>query len=145
MTAPTPFVVRIADWTDDVDALRRIRHQVFVVEQRVPIELEWDGIDAGCRHALAEAAAGIAIGCGRLLPDGHIGRMAVLTAWRGCGVGAALLRLLVEEARRGGHVRVVLNAQTQALGFYARHGFTPRGKEFLEAGIAHRAMERRLD
>lgn len=143
--APPGFRVRLADWAQDVDALRRIRHQVFVVEQQVPADLEWDGIDGDCRHALAEDAAGRPIGCGRLLADGHVGRMAVLANWRGRGVGAALLGLLVEEARRAGQRRVVLNAQTRALGFYARHGFVPFGEEFIEAGIAHRAMERRLD
>ena len=146
MTAAAPgFRVRLADWARDVDALRRIRHEVFVVEQQVPADLEWDGTDGDCRHALAEDAAGRPIGCGRLLADGHVGRMAVLAPWRGRGVGAALLGLLVEEARRAGQRRVVLNAQTRALGFYACHGFVPFGEEFVEAGIAHRAMERRLD
>jgi predicted GNAT family N-acyltransferase len=132
--------VRLAEWNRDRDALRTIRHEVFVVEQRVPVELEWDGIDADCRHALAEDAGGTAIGCARLLPDGHIGRMAVRKPWRGRGAGAALLALLVDEARRAGHPRVLLNAQTRAMGFYARQGFAPFGDEFLEAGIAHRPM-----
>ena len=146
MTAAAPgFRVRLADWARDVEALRRIRHAVFVVEQQVPADLEWDGIDGDCRHALAEDAAGRPIGCGRLLADGHVGRMAVLAPWRGRGVGAALLDQLIEEARRAGQRRVVLNAQTRALGFYARHGFVPFGEEFVEAGIAHRAMERPLD
>jgi predicted GNAT family N-acyltransferase len=140
MTDSAGIRVRLADWHRDRDALRGVRHDVFVVEQRVPVEIEWDGIDADCRHALAEDASGAAIGCARLLPDGHIGRMAVRKAWRGLGAGAALLALLVDEARRAGHRRVLLNAQTQALGFYARQGFTPFGDEFFEAGIAHRAM-----
>jgi len=138
------FRVRLADWTHDESKLRAIRYQVFVVEQQVPEDLEWDGIDAGCRHALAEDSVGNAIGCGRLLPDGHIGRMAVLRPWRGQGVGAALLERLVELARDDGHRRVVLNAQTHALPFYARQGFAPCGAEFEEAGIPHLAMERRL-
>jgi predicted GNAT family N-acyltransferase len=140
MTDAAGLRVRLADWNCDRDALRRIRHEVFVVEQRVPVDLEWDGVDADCRHALAEDASGAVIGCARLLPDGHLGRMAVRKAWRGRGAGAALLALLVEEARRAGHARVLLNAQTQALGFYARQGFAPFGDEFFEAGIAHRAM-----
>jgi len=138
------FRVRLADWTHDESKLRAIRYQVFVVEQQVPEDLEWDGIDAGCRHALAEDSRGNAIGCGRLLPDGHIGRMAVLRPWRGQGVGAALLERLVELARDDGHRRVVLNAQTHALPFYARQGFASCGAEFEEAGIPHLAMERRL-
>jgi predicted GNAT family N-acyltransferase len=144
MTAANAARVRLADWARDRDALRRIRHEVFVVEQQVPAELEWDGIDADCRHALAEDAAGRPIGCGRLLPDGHIGRMAVLRDSRGQGVGAALLARLVAEARAAGHASVVLNAQTQALAFYARQGFVAFGDEFFEAGIAHRAMRRDL-
>jgi len=141
---PHDFRVRLAEWPGDQPALRTIRHAVFVTEQHVPEDLEWDGSDGVCRHALAEDAQGNAIGCGRLLPDGHIGRMAVLPAWRGRGVGSALLATLVDLAREMGHRRVALNAQTGALPFYARHGFVPCGAEFEEAGIAHRAMERAL-
>ncbi len=139
-----PFRVRIADWAADEAKLEAIRHEVFVVEQHVPAEIEWDGIDAGCRHAIAEDLAGHAIGCGRLLPDGHIGRMAVRRAWRGRGVGAALLESLILLARELGHRQVVLNAQTQALPFYTRFGFAPCGPEYEEAGIAHQAMARDL-
>ena len=112
--------MRVADWTRDAAALRDVRYEVFVVEQHVPEALEWDDIDAQCVHALAVDASGHVIGCGRLLPDGHIGRMAVRAPWRGRGVGAALLDLLVALARQRGHARVVLNAQTQAMPFYAR-------------------------
>jgi len=80
------------------------------------------------------------IGCGRLLRDGHIGRMAVLRECRGRGVGAALLALLVALARERGNDRAILNAQTHALPFYARFGFMPEGLEFTEAGIPHRTM-----
>jgi predicted GNAT family N-acyltransferase len=139
-----PFYVRVARWDDSRETLRRIRHNVFVVEQRVPPDLEWDGRDAGCRHVIASGRNGQPIGCGRLLPDGHIGRIAVLAAWRGRGVGSAMLSRLVDLARYAGFARVALNAQTHALGFYARHGFAPAGEEFEEAGIPHRAMERAL-
>ncbi len=138
------FRVRLADWAADGRALARIRHAVFVVEQNVPAELEWDGIDEACRHALAEDGEGTAIGCGRLLPDGHLGRMAVLAGWRGAGVGGEILETLVALARGLGHAEVVLNAQVHALPFYAAHGFVARGPEFSEAGIAHRAMVRAL-
>ncbi|HEV8184404.1 MAG: GNAT family N-acetyltransferase [Betaproteobacteria bacterium] len=134
------FSVRLAAWSRDADALRAIRHAVFVVEQHVPEALEWDGIDAGCAHAIAEDAASMPIGCGRLLRDGHIGRMAVLRECRGRGVGAALLALLVALARERGNDRAILNAQTHALPFYARFGFMPEGLEFTEAGIPHRTM-----
>jgi predicted GNAT family N-acyltransferase len=143
-SAAADFRVRLADWQRDAEALRAIRHAVFVVEQRVPAELEWDGIDSACRHAIAENSRGEAIGCGRLLADGHIGRMAVRAPWRGRGVGAALLGRLVELARETGLRRVVLNAQTHALPFYGRHGFVAQGPEFDEAGIPHREMVRDL-
>jgi predicted GNAT family N-acyltransferase len=117
---------------------------VFIVEQNVAEELEWDGIDADCRHAIAEDDAGQAIGCARLLPDGHIGRVAVVAAWRGRGPGDALLERMIALARELGHKRVVVNAQTRALAFYERHGFIAFGPEFEDAGIAHRAMPRDL-
>jgi len=138
------FKVRLADWDDDGDALQSIRLQVFVHEQQVPVELEWDGLDAGCTHLIAEDAAGRGIGCARLLPDGHIGRMAVLRDWRGQGVGRALLRAILIEAAGAGFAEVLLNAQIQALGFYAREGFEPFGAEFMDAGIPHRAMRRSI-
>jgi predicted GNAT family N-acyltransferase len=142
MAAP-PISVRAADWNDDRAALRSVREQVFVHEQAVPIELEWDEFDPLCLHVLAEAA-GQAIGTGRLLPDGHIGRMAVLKSWRGRGVGSALLDALLRLARDRGIARVRLNAQSGAVAFYRRHGFAAEGEEFIEAGITHRSMWRDL-
>lgn len=138
------FTLRTCRWTDAADALRAVRHAVFVVEQQVPESLEWDAADATSLHALAVDAADEPIGCARLLPDGHIGRVAVLAPWRGRGVGAALLRRLVDAARAQGSVRVILNAQVAAMPFYARYGFVARGNVFDEAGIAHCAMERAL-
>ena len=134
------FGVRVADWGRDAAALRDIRYEVFVVEKRVPESLEWDGIDARCLHVLAVDPGGCAIGCGRLLPDGHVGRIAVRGPWRGRGVGRAILDLLIGLARQRGHEHVVLNAQTQAMPFYARAGFVASGPEFEEAGIPHREM-----
>jgi predicted GNAT family N-acyltransferase len=138
------FSVRRADWSLDRDRLRAIREAVFVREQLVPLELEWDGADADCVHVLAEDDNGTGIGTGRLLPDGHIGRMAVLADWRRRGVGTALLTELMRIARERGLAEVVLNAQTQALAFYGRHGFSAEGEEFLDAGIPHRRMRRAL-
>lgn len=142
--AKPPFSLRVADWTRDLQPLRAVRTAVFVVEQNIPADLEWDDFDAVSVHALAVDAAGTSIGCGRLLPDGHIGRMAVLAAWRGRGVGAALVEHLIEIAKQRGHARLRLNAQTQAMPFYARFGFAPVGEEFVEAGIPHWTMERVL-
>jgi len=135
------FVVRIVDWALMADKLRAIRLAVFVVEQNIPEELEWDEFDAVSVHAIAEDADGGPIGCGRLLPDGHIGRMAVISDWRGRGVGAALLVALIELARARGDTRVLLNSQTHAMPFYARFGFVPVGAEYEEAGIPHWSME----
>ena len=144
MDADRGFSIRLCDWTQDAPALRRVRRDVFIVEQQIPENLEWDDADATSLHALAEDGEGEPIGCGRLLTDGHVGRLAVVRSWRGRGVGAALLERLVEEARQRGHLRIVLNAQTQAMPFYARYGFEPSGSEFEEAGIPHREMARRL-
>lgn len=138
------FAVRPADFERDAEALREIRIAVFCIEQDVPPELEWDGVDPRCEHALAVDAGGRAIGCGRLLPDGHIGRMAVLREWRGRGVGGALLEHFVALARRRGHTVARLNAQVHAIPFYRAHGFVVEGDEFEEAGIPHRAMARPL-
>jgi predicted GNAT family N-acyltransferase len=136
------FSIELCNWALGEARLRAVRHAVFVVEQNIPDELEWDGIDRDCRHALALDAAGQPIGCGRLLPDGHIGRMAVHAGWRGRGVGGALLACLIEQARIAGHARTILNAQTAAMPFYARHGYLAVGPEYTEAGIPHRTMER---
>ena len=137
------FAVRDADWAADRQALEGVRRAVFIVEQQVPEALEWDEADAGSLHVLAEDATGNAIATGRLLPDGHIGRIAVLPAWRGRGAGAALFEHLLDAAARRGHQALYLNAQTHAIGFYARYGFVCCGPEFEEAGIPHRAMRRR--
>lgn len=141
MTRSRTFAVRTCRWRDAEPALRFVRHTVFVVEQRVPDTLEWDAMDDRSMHALAVDDRGDPIGCARLLSDGHIGRVAVLMPWRGCGVGSALLHVLVEAARARGDAQVILNAQVSAMPFYARHGFVARGDVFDEAGIAHRAME----
>lgn len=140
----TGCTIRLTDWERDEPALRSVRHDVFVVEQNVPANLEWDAIDVQCVHALAIDGDGRAIGCGRLLPDGHIGRMAVRREWRGRGVGAALLAALIDAATSRGDARVVLNAQVQAMPFYGRFGFAPVGPRFDEAGIPHQAMARSL-
>lgn len=131
--------IELADWEKVKREAQRIRFAVFVEEQGVPAELEMDENDASCVHALAYVD-GRPIGTARLLPDGHIGRMAVLKEWRGHGAGRALLRALVEAARRRGDREVMLSAQVHALGFYRAEGFAPEGDEYEEAGIPHQAM-----
>ena len=138
------FTVRDVTWEHEQTRLRAVRIAVFIVEQNIPEELEWDEFDATSMHVIAEDGAGSPVGCGRLLPDGHIGRMAVISDWRGRGVGAAMLERLVALARTRGNGHALLNAQSHAIPFYARFGFTPVGQPFMEAGIAHQAMERQL-
>ena len=134
------FSIRTASWPEDLELLRRVRDQVFVIEQNVPLELEWDDQDEASQHVLALDANNKPIGTGRLLADGHIGRMAVLREWRGSGVGSALMKALMELGWQQGHHGLVLNAQVHAAPFYERFGFEKRGAEFDEAGIPHVEM-----
>lgn len=121
-----------------------IRFEVFVDEQKVPAEIELDEMDPHCVHAVAYDDAGQPLATGRLLPDGHIGRMAVRKAGRGQGVGGAVLQALIAAARARGDAEVILNAQVHAEGFYQRHGFAREGEQFMEAGIPHITMRARL-
>jgi predicted GNAT family N-acyltransferase len=139
------FRVTRAVTAQDMAQVRAIRQQVFIDEQHIPAELEWDGHDDACMHVLAFAPAGTAVGTGRLSPDGRIGRMAVLASWRGRGAGRALLTALLEAAREAGRERVYLHAQESARHFYDRAGFRALGDPYLEAGIRHVSMEMRLD
>lgn len=134
-----PIIVT-GDWSRLREHAQGLRVAVFVVEQGVPIELEWDEADAISLHAVAYDERGTPVGTGRLLPDGHIGRMAVLRSMRGTGIGSQVLHALVKEAQRQGHHALVLHAQTHAIAFYTQHGFVARGEEFMEAGIPHREM-----
>lgn len=136
--------VEIGAWAQFQSIASAIRLEVFVHEQCVPIEEELDAADAQCVHAVAFNAAGEAIGTGRLLPDGHIGRMAVLKASRGEGVGASILLQLTEQARLSGFKEVVLSAQTHARAFYAKYGYKEEGEEYLDANIAHILMRKTL-
>lgn len=130
----------IGDWDSVREHAQALRIEVFVVEQGVPVELEWDEADEVSIHAVAYDEEGQPVATGRLLPDGHIGRMAVRNSARGQGIGAEVLRALLDEARRLGYVELVLHAQTHATGFYLQHGFKPEGEEFMEAGIPHFRM-----
>jgi len=138
------FSTRLADWAQDEEALRAVRTTVFVKEQSVAENEEWDGLDPECVHVIAEHPDEGVIGTGRLHPSGKIGRMAVLAAWRGHGIGAAILRHLLDEAGRQGLQAVYLHGQVHVLGFYARFGFISEGPEFDEAGIPHRLMRLRF-
>lgn len=128
------------DWDSLRDHAQSLRVEVFVVEQGVPIELEWDEADEVSTHAVAYDEAGQVIATGRLLPDGHIGRMAVRKSARGQGIGSEVLAALLQEAKHRQFHALVLHAQTHAVDFYTKHGFQIEGDEFLEAGIPHRRM-----
>jgi predicted GNAT family N-acyltransferase len=131
--------LREADWERDGSDLRALRAAVFIDEQGVPATIEQDGRDADASHVLAERDGDV-IGCGRLLADGRIGRLAVRADCRGAGVGAGLLQGLLELARERAMSEVYLHAQASAEAFYRRAGFEPEGDLFEEAGIAHRNM-----
>ncbi|HWU08246.1 MAG TPA: GNAT family N-acetyltransferase [Streptomyces sp.] len=158
MTArTTPYSTRRALDESDLAACFQVRRDVFVGEQQVPEEIEYDAHDASAVHVIAVAPDGSALGTGRLLHGGaaagktggdetvgSLGRLAVTRAARGLGVGAALVRAVETEARALGLAAVDLHAQTHALGFYERLGYTAYGPEFPDAGIPHRAMRRAL-
>tara|TARA_R110002072_G_scaffold7773_2_gene41476 strand:- start:9090 stop:10571 length:1482 start_codon:yes stop_codon:yes gene_type:complete len=139
------FDLREASWVSDRNVLSNLRRLVFIVEQKVPQEEEWDGLDEDAWHWLATDLEGRPIGTARLLPSGQIGRMAVLAEFRGLKVGRAMLEHAVEKARQLGFPSVFLNAQSHALGFYQKSGFEAVGDEFEEAGIQHFRMEQVLE
>lgn len=138
------FNIREASWQTDKNTLSNLRRIVFIVEQNVPQEEEWDGLDDDAWHWLATDEQDRPIGTARLLPSGQIGRMAVLSEYRGRNIGRALLEQAVLKAQHLGFNNVYLNAQSHALGFYQGAGFEIAGEEFEEAGIAHFRMEQTL-
>ena len=138
------YSVRIVSWDEAALFLRTVREAVFINEQGVPKELEWDGLDSHCCHCLAVSEEGEAIGCGRMTLDAHIGRMAVLRAWRGRKVGTAILEVLLEEARKRSYPEVELSAQIHAVPFYRRFNFEEEGDVYLDAGIPHLKMRLRF-
>ncbi|HYG43199.1 MAG TPA: GNAT family N-acetyltransferase [Bordetella sp.] len=143
---PTPPAIRIVlgTWERLRDDAYAVRHEVFVLEQAVPVDIELDDDDPLAVHAVAYGGDGVPVATGRLLPDGHIGRMAVRKEARGSGVGGQVLDALIAQGHGDGHRMLLLHAQTHARGFYETHGFTAQGEEFVEAGIDHIAMIRPL-
>jgi predicted GNAT family N-acyltransferase len=139
------FRIVTGDWESVREDAQKVRIEVFVIEQNVPLELEWDEGDDVSTHAIAYDEQGQAVATGRLLPDGHIGRMAVIKPLRGRGLGREVLQALLHQARIDGHKELRLHAQTHALPFYAQHGFVAEGEEFLEADMPHRLMRLELD
>jgi YbgC/YbaW family acyl-CoA thioester hydrolase len=140
--------VRLGSWAELGEQARAIRSEVFVREQKIPAELEWDAADEGCLHAVATNRLGVALATGRMTEHvpgvAKIGRMAVLAPMRGGQIGRAVLDALQKAARERGDREALLHAQLSAAPFYTRAGFTPRGSTFDEAGIAHIEMVRAL-
>jgi predicted GNAT family N-acyltransferase len=134
------FQIEQTRWQDNEAALRMIRETVFMREQRVPEELEWDGLDGNALHLLARDRRGNPIATARMLEDGHIGRVAVLSPWRGRGIGRALMQRLLQIASERSLLTVHLDAQAEAAPFYQRLGFSACGELFMDAGIPHRHM-----
>ena len=147
--AGKPMVdVRVGSWAELGRDAAPIRATVFVEEQKIPADMEWDAGDADCVHAVAYNRFGKALATGRLLEHvpgvAKIGRMAVLAAMRGSRVGRAVLDALMQAARERGDREALLHAQMSAAPFYSRAGFNTRGPVFEEAGIPHVEMVRAL-
>ncbi len=127
----------VGNWEQCRPDAMPVRHEVFIVEQQVPPELELDEFDAVSAHAVAYSEGGEAVATGRLLPDGHIGRVAVLKSWRGRGIGRQIMLALMQQAQRHGLPGVALSAQYHACSFYEALGFQAEGDIYMEAGIEH--------
>lgn len=121
-----------------------IRREVFIEEQAVPEAEEVDGLDPDCLHFLLWDTTGAAIATARVLPKGDaakIQRVAVLKTARGSGIGATLMRAILDDLRQDGRFKTaILGSQTHAIGFYERLGFAAHGPEYDDAGIPHRDM-----
>lgn len=130
---------RAVSWDEKKDQLRLIRTRVFIEEQHVPIELEWDDADKDAQHYLVSLNEA-PIACARILPSGQIGRMAVLSAFRNNGIGGNLLKKITQVAQAQGSAPVFLHAQNHAIPFYEKFGFSIQGEEFMDAGIPHHEM-----
>ncbi len=128
------------DWKTAKTDIKAVRERVFIVEQGIPCELEWEPNDHDCIHLIAYSTQGEPIGTGRILANGLIGRMAVLPSWRSKGVGTALLKTLIEIAKHQHLPDPCLHAQNHAIAFYRRFGFAEQGALFYQGGIPHRLM-----
>lgn len=142
LTLQDSLKIEKVSWQTHAQPLMAVREAVFIVEQQIPVALEWDGADETAQHLLAVSATGEAVGCARLLGDGSVGRMAVIKAWRGFGVGAALLNVAIAHYQQQGMRIVKLSAQVHAIGFYEKFGFKVCSDPYLDAGILHRDMQR---
>jgi len=133
------YTIKVTQWEDDKINLSEIRRKVFIDEQHVPEELEWDEDDKTCVHILV-SDNNKPIAAGRIKMNGHIGRMAVLKEYRNKGVGSAVLEALINFSKTLKMKSVYLHAQTSAIPFYEKHRFKISSEEFLDAGIPHKTM-----
>lgn len=138
------FKCKEVSWSAEESKLKRVRFVVFIEEQGVAQEEEWDEEDTNSRHFLALNDDNKPIGTARLTAEGQIGRMAVLKELRGNGIGQALLKLAICSAKNAGLTKVFLHAQAHAIGFYKQEHFVEEGNLFMEAGITHRLMIKQL-
>jgi predicted GNAT family N-acyltransferase len=138
------YRLETGDWQILRDAARSVRYTVFVEEQNIPVELEWDDLDEIAFHVVIFDGDLQAVATGRLLPDAHIGRLAVLRDYRGERLGKIVLQTLINKGVELGYPKLVLHAQESVKGFYEREGFLSEGSVFMEAGIPHRTMVRKL-
>ena len=127
-------------WNKNQEALSEIRRTVFIQEQQVPEELEWDEFDQDSIHILVTDNSK-PVATARMKPDGHIGRMAVLKDYRHSGIGSEILKALIQSAKDLHLESVYLHAQTVAIPFYEKQGFQVYSDEFLDAGIPHKSMK----
>jgi YbgC/YbaW family acyl-CoA thioester hydrolase len=139
---------QLGPWSELAAAARPVRTEVFLQEQHVPVDMEWDDDDETALHAVVTNRLGMPLATGRLLPavsgTARIGRMAVSRVLRGSGLARSILQALMQAAAQRGDRQVLLHAQRSAEGFYSRLGFTPQGEPFDEAGIAHIEMVKAL-
>ena len=142
---PKIYRIEVLDWdSPQQPQLKAVREQVFIIEQRVPLSIEWDEHDAEALHLLAVDENHQAIGCARILKHGRIGRMAVLKQWRGQGVGQALLNKALQICQGLGMQQVALSSQTHAIPFYRQAGFEVTSDAYIDANIWHVDMQRNI-
>lgn len=136
--------IQFVNYSDARDTIHGIRHEVFTLEQLVDAELDFDGQDETAFQVIAYCDAQPA-GTGRMLADGHIGRIAVLKEYRKQGTGTLIMTSLIDLARQKKLSKVFLGAQVTAVPFYTTLGFQPDGDNYMEAGIEHTPMTLTLD
>jgi predicted GNAT family N-acyltransferase len=135
--------IEIADLEKFKKEIFHVRNQVFVKEQNVPVELEIDGLDEDAIHVLARDEQNV-IGTGRMLSDGHIGRICVIKSHRSRGAGRLMVNTFIDTANKMNLLKVWLASQCSAIGFYSELGFVETGKVFDDAGIDHIKMVKML-